>query len=117
MRAVVSFSSLVRSTVGIPCPFRRPSMLDSIFAKFAEKAPVAVMMRALLENVLAPQRLDALFENVAQRQYTRELTFSAVVAVLADVVVKIQPSVNQAYRARREKLKVAVKSVYEDRKS
>jgi Transposase DDE domain len=88
-------------------------MLDGIFAKFAEKAPVTVMMRALLENILAPARIDALFEDQAQRQYTRQLTFSAVVSLLADVVVKIQPSVHQAFRARREQLAVAVKSVYE----
>ncbi len=88
-------------------------MLDSIFSKYVAQAPVAVMARGLLENVLAPQRIDAVFNDAADRQYARQLAFSTVVALLADVVVRARPSIHQAYAARREQMLVSVKSVYE----
>lgn len=88
-------------------------ILEQIFARFAEQAPVCVMMRAILTNVLSAERLDAVFEDTAQRQYTRELAFSSVVSLLADVVTRLQPSPRRAYLARREELGVSIKATYE----
>jgi hypothetical protein len=88
-------------------------MLDQIFEQFARQAPVPVMMRAILENILSPTRLNAVFDDTAQQQYTRQLTFDAVVALLAEVVTKRQASVYQAYRARREQLAVSAKALYD----
>lgn len=88
-------------------------MLDQVFDQFARQAAVPVMMRAILENILSPVRLNAIFDDTAQQQYTRQLTFDMVVALLAEVVTKRQPSVHQAYRARREQLAVSAKALYE----
>ena len=56
--------------------------LNDVFERFAQDSPVPVMVRALLENTLSPQSVDELFENVAERQYTRTLLFSSVVDLM-----------------------------------
>ena len=54
-------------------------LLGQLFERFVDKTPFAVMARSLLERTLTPEALDALFEETADTQYTRELTFSSVV--------------------------------------
>lgn len=44
-------------------------MLANVFDAFIEQSPLSVMMRALMEQVLAPHRLDAIFAAHAERQY------------------------------------------------
>ena len=61
-------------------------LLNDVFERFAQDSPVPVMVRALLENTLSPQSVDELFENVAERQYTRTLLFSSVVDLMGLVV-------------------------------
>jgi hypothetical protein len=86
-------------------------VLDDIFERFARQSPVTVMARAALEHALSPQAIDALFERVAERQYTRTLLFSSVVDLMASVVTKIRPTVNAAYRAEAETLGVSLKAI------
>lgn len=69
-------------------------------------------MRALMEQVLSPERLDAIFADHAQRQYQRELLFSTLVDLLSLVVCGIQPSVNAAYKAEAEALNVNRSALY-----
>jgi hypothetical protein len=87
-------------------------LLNDVFERFAQDCPVPVMVRALLENTLTPQSVDELFENVAERQYTRTLLFSSVVDLMGLVVNRIRPAVNAAFHARAETIGVAIKSVY-----
>ena len=70
-------------------------MLGKAFERFVEKAPVAVMVRGILERVLSADALDRLYEEVADRQYTRELLFSSVFELMNLVVCRIQP-INRA---------------------
>jgi hypothetical protein len=56
-------------------------MLGKVFEKFIAKAPVAVMVRGVLERVLNPDALNDIYARAAVRQYTRDLLFSSVVAV------------------------------------
>jgi IS4 transposase len=88
-------------------------VLGEIFERFARQSPITVMARAALEHALAPKAIDALFEQAAERQYTRTLLFSSVVDLMAAVVARIQPAVNAAYRARAETLGVSIKAVYD----
>ena len=88
-------------------------VLDDIFERFAQQSPVTVMARAALEHALSPQAIDALFEQTAQRQYTRTLLFSSVVDLMGTVVAKIHPAVNAAYRAKAEALGVSLRAVYD----
>ena len=57
--------------------------LSPIFERFVEKSPVTVMVRAMMEVLLAPSKLDELFEQTAQTGYTKELLFSTLVKMIA----------------------------------
>ena len=57
-----------------------------VFQPFIEERPIAVMARGVLENLLNPEKIDELFERTAEVQYTRELTFSALVDLMGQVV-------------------------------
>jgi len=87
-------------------------LLDSIFRPFVERRPVCVMARAVLERILDPEHIDALFERTAERQYTRHLLFSSVVDLMAQVVVRLQPSVHAAYQALEDRMGVSDQAVY-----
>jgi hypothetical protein len=87
-------------------------ILADVFERFVEKTPVSVMARAAMEHALAPDALDALFEEQTDKQYTRELLFSSVVDLMGVVVGKVAPSVHAAYQAVAETLPVSITSVY-----
>ena len=88
-------------------------ILDEIFERFAQQSPVAVMARAALEHALSSLAIDSLFEQTAERQYTRTLLFSSVVDLMGAVVARIHPAVNAAYRARAETLGVSIRALYD----
>jgi DDE family transposase len=88
-------------------------LLGEVFERFAHEAPVSVMVRATLENALNPRDLDHLFEDTAQRQYTRTLLFSSVVDLMSTVVCRIRPSINAAYKKHASLLGVTRKAVYD----
>jgi hypothetical protein len=87
-------------------------LLSKVFGRFVEKAPVSVMARAAMEHALAPEALDALFVEHADRQYTRELLFSSVVDLMGVVVAKVAPSVHAAFQEVADTLPVSLVSVY-----
>ena len=87
-------------------------ILAKVFERFVEKTPVSVMARAAMEHALAPETLDALFDEHTDKQYTRELLFSSVVDLMGVVVSKVAPSVHAAYQAVAETLPVSITSVY-----
>jgi hypothetical protein len=88
-------------------------VLGEPFEQFAQQAPVCVMVRAALEHALSPRTIDGLFEQVAERHYTRTLLFSSVVDLMGSVVTKIRPSIHAAYRARAEVLGVSLRALYD----
>jgi hypothetical protein len=83
-----------------------------IFEPFIGGSPVSVMFRGTLENVLASERLDRIFENAAQKQTCRELAFSTCADLLGAVVSRIRPSLNAAYVSHQETITVSVQAVY-----
>ena len=85
--------------------------MDEILQKFLDKAPVAVMIRATLARTMADSTLDDLFERHAESQYTRDLTFGALIRLMTQVVFCTYPSVNAAYRENDE-IPVSITSVY-----
>jgi len=88
-------------------------ILKDVYERFAKKAPVSVMVRATIENVLAADRLDAIFEENARQQRAGDLLFSTVADIMGLVVCQIQPSVYAAYVDRKEEIGVTAKSVYD----
>jgi hypothetical protein len=87
-------------------------LLSHVFERFIEKTPFAVMSRSLLERTLAPEALDALFEEKAKTQYLRELTFSSVVDLMGQVVISAFPSVRAAYLNKSSGISVSLTSLY-----
>jgi IS4 transposase len=88
-------------------------ILKDVYERFAKKTPVSVMVRATVENVLAADRLDAIFEKNAEQQYAGDLLFSTVADIMGLVVCQIHPSVNAAYIDRKDDIGVTIKSVYD----
>jgi hypothetical protein len=86
---------------------------STLFARFAKRAPLSVMTRILFENLVGAARLDAVFRDVAQQQYTNELLFSTCAELLVEVTLFGCPSVNAAYLRNQEAIPVSVVSVYE----
>src|SRR5512144_3414021 len=87
--------------------------LNPILERFAERTPIPVMARGVLERCLNPPQLDAWFATVAEVQYTRRLLFSTVFDLMTQVVFRQQSSVHAAYQARIEAIGVSVTAVYD----
>ncbi len=84
-----------------------------IFERFVEKSPVTVILRALMEVVLASEKLDELFEKTAQTGYTRELFFSTLVKMMTQVVCSVRQSIGSVYKAMSEEIGVSKTAVYD----
>jgi hypothetical protein len=88
-------------------------ILREVYEQFAKKKPVSVMVRATIENVLAEERVNAIFEQNAEQQVVGELMFSTVAEILGLVVCQTYPAVNAVYKDRKEEIGVTIKSVYD----
>ena len=74
-------------------------MLSKIFERFIQDSPITVMAAAALGRLLSPARLDDLFDQARQGQYTHRLTFSTVFSLMAGVVVGTRKSIHHAYQS------------------
>jgi IS4 transposase len=88
-------------------------MVATIFERFVQESPVAVMVRATLENAFSAPALDRLFVCTAEQQYTRTLLFSTVVELMTTVVLRQEKSLHAAFQQRRQQLAVGISSLYE----
>lgn len=88
-------------------------MVAEIFQRFVQESPVAVMVRATLENAFAGPALDALFAETAEQQYTRTLLFSTLVEVMTTVVLRQEQSIHAAFQQRQQQVAVGISSLYE----
>ena len=86
--------------------------LSPIFERFVEKSPVTVIVRTLMEVVLAESQLDELFEKTAQTGYTREILFSTLVQMMTQVVCSVRQSIGAVYKATADELGVSKSAVY-----
>jgi Transposase DDE domain len=87
--------------------------LGEVFERFIQQAPISVMFRTLLEHALDPTAIDRLFEENADRQYTREILFSSIVELMGAVVCGAQPSVRAAYLAALGEVAASLSALYE----
>jgi IS4 transposase len=88
-------------------------IMQEMVERFEKQAPMCVMLRAMLENVFAEQRLNVLFESAAQLQQNKTLLFSTVADMMGLVALKIHPTVHAAYQAKKKELAVTAKAVYD----
>lgn len=86
---------------------------ETVLDRFVEKCPAAVMVRAALEHLMRPERLDQIFEAARQRQYQKQLLFSQLVAVMSAVATRQQQSVHASYLAAKDQLGVSPAAVYD----
>lgn len=76
-------------------------VLPAILDPFAEGAASAVMTRLALDWMLTPALIDPLFDEVAQRQYSREFLLGHFVEVMADVACGFRASPRAAFLKRQ----------------
>jgi hypothetical protein len=88
-------------------------ILREVIERFENKAPVCVMVRATMENVLSAERLNALFDRAADQQENKRLMFSTVADLMGLVACKIYPSPHAAYQAKKEEVAVTAKALYD----
>jgi IS4 transposase len=88
-------------------------VLREIVERLESKAPFSVMMRAVLENVLSAERMDALFAAHARRQRQGKLLFSTLADIMGGVACRIHPSPHAAYQTRVEEIGVTAKVIYD----
>lgn len=88
-------------------------LFKEVFEAFIEESAISVMNRMVLEHVFSPPKLNAVFENAAELQYTRELLFGNLVDLMSMVVMRARSSVSAAYRKYREQIGVSIQSVYD----
>ena len=85
----------------------------SVLDRFVEKCPAAVVVRATLENLLAPGRIDQIFHDVRERPCEGTLLFSQLVAVMAAVATREHASVHAAYLDAKDELGVSAAARYD----
>ena len=88
-------------------------VFSALFERFVQSAPICVMHRALMENVFAPEKLDAVFDGAAEEQYQRELLFSTVVDLMGLIVTRRGNSVHSVYVDERDRIPVSIKALYD----
>ena len=66
-------------------------MLSPVFERFAQKSPLTVIARGMMERALYPEKLDQWFDATAKEQYTKDLLFSSVFDVMSHVVCGSRP--------------------------
>lgn len=84
------------------------AVLEQLEKKWGE----AVMVRAVMENVLSTDLVEGLFDRHRGRQYRRDLLFSTLVGLMGLVVCRVRPSLHKAYTEAGQSIAVSVKSVY-----
>lgn len=87
-------------------------VFGKMFEQFVAKAPVCLMARVVLLDLLNPKQLDELFEKTAERQYTRTVLFSTMTHLLSQVVFDNVPSLRAAYQEDPETVGVSVTAMY-----
>lgn len=90
-----------------------PMNVSVLLQRFMKQSPIPVMARALMERILAPQRLNACFDRVVKGQYTRELLFSSIFELMSLVVLKTFPSIHAAVQANKANIGVSITAVYD----
>ena len=83
-----------------------------LLTRVVDKAPLPVMMRALLQRELDSVQLARWFETVAKQQYTRKLLFSTLFELMTQVVLRQSGSIRAAWLEAEGDVGVSLASVY-----
>lgn len=87
-------------------------LIKELVERFELEAPMAVMVRATLENSLSADRLNSIFDRHAERQSNKSLMFATVAEIMGMVACRIHPSPHAAFQAQKD-VGVRVKALYD----
>ena len=103
----------------------KPTLLELLLAKPVYKeipiaivqhgqvVPLGVMVRGTMEWLLDTPMVEALFQQHAPDQYTRELTIAALVQLFIQVSTGARPSVHAAYKADQAADEPTIETTYQ----
>lgn len=86
---------------------------NELLARIAKNAPITVMARAMLENILSPDKLEAISQKNVRTQRQRHITFSLIVELMLLVACQIRPKIHSAYKGWHAELPFTVDAVYD----
>lgn len=86
--------------------------IEAVLDRFCKLRPVAVMAR-IINQIIVSEDLDIVFEQNRDRQYQRSLLFSHLTVAMADVVLGMEKSPNQAYKTHQKELGVSAAAFYD----
>src|SRR4051794_14491901 len=72
-------------------------ILPAILDPFAERGAPALMTRLVLDGIVEEDAINRLFDEIAEGQYTRELTLAHLVQAMLDVASGHRPSPRPAF--------------------
>jgi Transposase DDE domain len=87
--------------------------VQTFFDRCAEKFPLALSTRLLLERTLHPDVLNEFYEVTAREQYTKTALFSDLVALMSSVVHRMHRSVHAAYHKSALARKIKLSALYD----
>src|SRR5258708_34406925 len=87
-------------------------LFDQVLQRFVNNAPLSVMVQGTLENIFHPDAINALFEQTAQKQYTRNLLFSTVVDTMSLVACGIYKTPHAVYQDHQDWFPESATSLY-----
>jgi len=86
--------------------------LPTRFDPFVEGANATVQVRMCVQRLIDPETMNQLFEELAENQYTRELTLAHIVDLMLDVACGQQPSPRAAFLSKKLQFKVSLAAFY-----
>lgn len=87
-------------------------MWADVVARFEKNAPASVMAKLALEQAIAPEWIDQVFEEHRLRQYSRDLLFSTIIKLMSLVSLGLKPSLHAAAKQMGD-LPVSLAALYE----
>jgi IS4 transposase len=84
-----------------------------LLGRFAHNNPLAASVRLVLEQIVVPAQLNALFEKHSERQYTRKILFSSIVQVMLAVVSGRVDAPLAAMKRQGDAFKASFSAFYE----
>lgn len=85
--------------------------VSKVLERFISDRALCVMTRCILGHVMNAE-LDQLFAESRQRQYERDIKFSALAISVADVVLGFCENPNQSFKRHKEKIGASVVAYY-----
>src|SRR3954469_4684689 len=87
-------------------------ILPAILDPFAERGAPALMTRLVLDGIVEEDAINRLFDEIAEGQYTRELTLAHLVQAMLDVASGHRPSPRAAFLAHQLDRLATVQAFY-----